>query len=60
MADVEKKRRFIINVFYLAILAVLAFFAVRYALGVCFPFLFSFVVASILQRPKHSLSKKHF
>ena len=60
MADVEKKRRFIINVFYLAILAVLAFFAVRYALGVCFPFLFSFVVASILQRPKRFLVKKTF
>lgn len=60
MADVEKRRRFIINVFYFAILAVLAFFAVRYALGLCFPFLFSFVVAAILQKPKRFLVKKTF
>ena len=60
MADVEKRRRFIINVFYLAILAVFVYLVVRYALGLCFPFLFSFVVATVLQRPKHFLVKRTF
>ena len=60
MPDVERKRKFIIDVIYLAILAVLAFFVIRYALGLCFPFLFSFVVAAVLQRPKKFLVRKTF
>ena len=60
MQDVEKKRKTIINVIYFAMLAVLAFFIVRYALGVCFPFVFAFLVAVILQRPKNFLVRKTF
>ena len=60
MKDVEKKRKTIINVIYFAMLAVLAFFIVRYALGVCFPFVFAFLVAVILQRPKNFLVRKTF
>lgn len=60
MTDVEKRRKFIINIAYFAVLATLAFLIYRYAFGVCFPILFAFVVAAILQRPKNFIVKKTF
>ncbi|MBQ8502679.1 MAG: sporulation integral membrane protein YtvI [Clostridia bacterium] len=60
MSDVEKRRKFIINTVYFAILIALGLFAVKYALGVCFPIVFSLVVAMLLQRPKNFLVKKTF
>lgn len=60
MQDVEKRRAMIINVIYLAMLIALAFLIIRYALGVCFPFLFAFLVAAVLQRPKNFLVRKTF
>ena len=53
MADVEKKRKLIINVIFYAMLLVLGFFFYKYAFGVCFPILFSYVVAVFLQKPKN-------
>lgn len=38
----------------------IAAFAIRYALGVCLPFVIAFVVAALLQRPKNFLVKKTF
>lgn len=58
MADVEKRRKTIINVAYFAIIIALAVVAIRYALGVCLPFVMAFVFATILQRPKNFLVKK--
>lgn len=60
MTDVEKRRKAIINVAYLAIIVAIGLFVVRYALGVCFPFVFAFIVATILQKPKNFLVKKTF
>lgn len=60
MTDVEKRRKFIINTVYFALLITLAFFAIRYALGVCFPVVFAVIVAAILQKPKNFLTKKTF
>ncbi len=60
MKDVEKRRGTIINVIYFAMIAAIAFLIVRYALGVCFPFLFAFVVAALVQRPKRFLVRKTF
>lgn len=60
MTDVEKRRKFIINIAYYAIIIALGFLAVRYALGVCFPIVFSFLVATLLQRPKNFIVKKTF
>ena len=60
MQDVEKRRATIINVIYLAMLIALGFLIIRYALGVCFPFLFAFLVAAVLQRPKNFLVRKTF
>ena len=58
MADTEKKRRTIINVAYYAMLLVLGFLFYKYAFGVCFPIMFAFFVAVILQRPKNFIVNK--
>ena len=58
MTDVEKKRKWIINVAFYAMLLVLGFLFYKYAFGVCFPIMFAFVVAVILQRPKNFIVKK--
>ncbi len=58
MADVEKKRKWIINVAFYAMLLVLGFLFYKYAFGVCFPILCAFVIAVILQRPKNFIVKK--
>ena len=60
MQDVEKRRAMIINVIYLAMLVAIGFLIIRYALGVCFPFLFAFLAAAVLQRPKNFLVRKTF
>ncbi len=60
MTDVERKRKWIINVAYYAMLAVLGFFFYKYAFGVCFPILFAFVIAVVLQKPKNFIVKKTF
>lgn len=60
MQDVEKRRAMIINVIYLAMLVAIGFLIIRYALGVCFPFLFAFLAAALLQRPKNFLVRKTF
>lgn len=60
MSDVEKRRKFIINVVYFAIIIGLGLLAVKYAMGVCFPIVFALVVAMLLQRPKKFLVRKTF
>lgn len=60
MADVEKRRKALINVAYIAMVITLGLLIVRYAMGVCLPFVFAFVVAALLQRPKNFLVKKTF
>ncbi len=58
MAETERKRKWIINVAFYAMLLVLGFLFYKYAFGVCFPILFAFFVAAILQRPKNFIIKK--
>ena len=60
MKDVEKRRATIINVIYFAMILAIAFLLVRYALGVCLPFLIAFVLALLVQRPKNFLVRKTF
>lgn len=60
LKDIEKKRGFLITLAYFATLLAIAFMAYKYAFGVCFPILFAFVVASILQKPKNFIVKKTF
>ena len=58
MTDTDKKRKWIINVAFYAMLLVLGFLFYKYAFGVCFPIMFSFFVAVILQKPKNFIMKK--
>ncbi len=58
MSDTERKRKILINAVYYIMLAFGAFLLYRYAFGVCFPILFAFFVAVILQRPKNFLLRK--
>ena len=60
MKDVEKRRGTIINVIYFAMILAIAFLLVRYALGVCLPFMIAFVLALLVQRPKNFLVRKTF
>lgn len=60
MTDVEKKRKSIINVIYYVMIAALFFLIVRYAMGVCFPIVCAFFIATILQKPKKFLTEKTF
>lgn len=60
MTDVEKKRKAIINIVYFFLIIAIGFLFVRYALGVCFPIVCAFFIATILQRPKNFLTRKTF
>lgn len=58
MTDVEKRRKAIINVLYFSMLIALGLLAVRYALGVCMPFLIALIAAATLQKPKNFITSK--
>lgn len=60
MTDVERKRKAIINIVYYALIIGLLFLVARYAMGVCFPIVCAFFIATILQRPKNFLTRKTF
>ena len=60
MTDVEKRRKTIINIVYYAMIIGLCFIFARYAMGVCFPIVCAFFLATILQRPKKFLTEKTF
>ena len=56
--ETERKRKIIINVVYYAMILGLFYFFLKYAFGLFFPILFSFLVAIILQRPANAIAKK--
>ncbi len=58
MNNVEKRRKFIINIGYYGIIIALCFLLFKYAMGTLFPILFAFIVASFLQRPKNFILRK--
>lgn len=58
MNKVEKRRAFIINIVYVGIIIALFYLAVRYALGIVWPFAVAFFVAMLLQRPVAFLARK--
>ncbi len=55
---VEKRRKFIINVVYFAMIAVLVYLAFKYVLAVLMPFVLAFIIAAVL-RPVVKFIKKH-
>lgn len=60
MDKVEKRRAFLINTAYAVLLVGLFYLAVKYALGVIWPFVVAFFLAMVLQKPVNFLSRKTF
>ena len=58
MDKIEKRRSFIINTVYIAIIIGLFYLAIKYALGIVWPFVVAFFLAMLLQRPVNFLSTK--
>lgn len=58
MTDVEKRRKFIINVAYFGIVIALCFFFFKYAMGTLSPIIVAFIIAALLQRPKNFILRK--
>lgn len=58
MVNVEKKKNFIINTAYLALVVTLFYFFMKYAFGLFFPFLCAMLVAKLLQRPLNFICRK--
>lgn len=54
----EKRRRFLINIMYFAVIIGLFFLFFKYAFGICLPFLTALFVATMLQKPVNYLTKK--
>lgn len=58
MNETERKKNFIINVAYLAVLVALFYIFIRFGFGIFFPFMLAFFVAMVLQKPTGFLSEK--
>lgn len=58
MENVERKKRFIINTIYIALVMFLFYAFFKYALGLFLPFLFAMFLAYILQKPVNLICKK--
>ena len=54
----EKKRKFIIDFVYLALILALSYLLLRYALPLLMPFVIAFLIAYLLRRPIRFLSRK--
>ncbi len=54
----EKKRKFIINVIYIAIVIALFYLFMKYAFGLLLPFVIALFVAYLLQHPVNFICKK--
>ena len=58
MTGIEKKRNFIINTVYVAILLALFYLFFKYALGTVFPIICAAIVAMALQKPVDFINRK--
>lgn len=58
MEQINKRRNFIIDVVYFALLIGLFYLFFKYAFGVCLPFIFAIFIASVLQKPVNFLVGK--
>ncbi len=55
---IEKRRSTLINAAYIALICVVIFFAYKYIFGLLLPFVFAFVVATLLQKPVNFITRK--
>ncbi len=56
--EYENRKKFLINVAYLALILAIAFVIVKYGLGLVSPFLFAFVVAYLIRKPANFIASK--
>lgn len=56
--SIEKKRKFIINTLFIAIIVLIGYLVIKYALTTLLPFVIGLLCAIILQRPVAWLTKK--
>ena len=57
MSATEKKRKFIIDVLYLALILAIGYAVIQYALPLLAPFVVAFIIAYLLRRPIRFLSR---
>lgn len=57
-ATISKRRAFLINFFYFAVIIMLFYLFMHYAFWITFPFLAAFAVAMFLQRPVSFITRK--
>lgn len=55
---VERRKKFLINLFYYVSILILFFLFLKYAFWICFPFIFALFIGIILQTPTKKISKK--
>ncbi|MCR4563105.1 MAG: sporulation integral membrane protein YtvI [Clostridiales bacterium] len=58
MNDVERKRKFIIDILYIAVLVALFYIFMHYGFGLFMPFVFAFFLAICLQKPVNFFVRK--
>lgn len=58
MSHVEKRKNFIINTVYIALVLLLFYIFMKYAFGLFFPFLCALLAAKFLQRPVNFICRK--
>ncbi len=56
--EYEKRRKFIVNFLYIAIILFLVFVTVKYGLGLVTPFIFAFLIAYFIKKPAGFISRK--
>ena len=54
----EKHKKFLIDLFYYAAILIIFFVFLKYAFGICAPFIFAALIGLILQRPINATRKK--
>ncbi len=56
--EYEKRKKFIVNFLYVALIALIIYFIVKYGLGLITPFIFAFIIAYLLNKPSRFVSSK--
>lgn len=56
--DYEKRKRFIVNLLYFGLIALLACLAIKYGYGLLSPFLLAFFIAYLLKTPAKFIARK--
>ena len=54
----KSKKEFIVNTIYILIFGVIAYFILKYGLGLLSPFILAFIISYLLQTPAKFLTKK--